>query len=49
MNGHTTNYTVINLREGKHHYFAVHAVNKNGKSGPADTGRPVVPKRIISK
>ena len=49
MNGHTTNFTVINLREGKSHYFAVHAVNKNGKSISADTMRPVVPRRVISK
>lgn len=49
VNGHTTNFTAINLREGQHHYFAVHAVNKNGKSAAADTTRPVVPKRIISE
>ena len=49
MNGHTTNFTVINLREGKHHYFAVRAINKNGKSTTVDTTSPVVPKKVISK
>ena len=49
VNGHTTNFTVINLREGKHHYFAVKAATKNGKSVAADTTSPVVPKKVISK
>ena len=46
VDGHTNSYTCINLREGRQYYFAVYAVNANGKSPNCELIRPVIPKRL---
>ena len=42
VNGHTTSYTVISLREGVHYCFAVYAVNKKGEGDVMETSKPVM-------
>ena len=45
----TTTFTIQRLREGTPYHFAVYAVNRAGDGDVIETGRPVTPKRVISK
>jgi titin len=47
--GSATSYTVINLREGREHMFAVYAVTRRGKGDTAETIAPVIPQRSVGK
>ena len=49
VSGSATSFTVINLKEGREHVFAVYAVNRRGKGDIAETIAPVVPQRSVSK
>ena len=49
VNSHTNTFTIINLRPGKSHYFAVYAMNTMGKGDRIETTRPIIPKKVVRK
>ena len=47
VNARSTSYTVQGLREGKAHFFAVYAVNKQGRGDQIETTKAIMPKRAV--